>query len=66
MVWKNYLKLSDIARYSKLARASKAPPPLGGIGLKNPVLLLFHPLHDPRNETGDMPRENCQTEPVSL
>ena len=27
MIWKDYLKLSEIASYSKLARASKAPPP---------------------------------------
>ena len=27
MIWKDYLKLSEIANYSKLARASKAPPP---------------------------------------
>ena len=35
MIWKDYLKLSEIASYSKLARASKAPPPPspGGIGL---------------------------------
>ena len=34
MIWKDYLKLSEIARYSKLARASKAPPPqAAGIGL---------------------------------
>ena len=26
MIWKDYLKLSEIASYSKLARASKAPP----------------------------------------
>ena len=25
MIWKDYLKLSEIASYSKLARASKAP-----------------------------------------
>ena len=36
MISKDYLKLSEIASYSKLARASKAPPPppRGGIGLK--------------------------------
>ena len=38
MIWKKYLKLSEIASYSKLARASKAPPPplppQGVIGLK--------------------------------
>ena len=38
MIWKHYLKLSQIASYSKLVRASKAPPPLpptppGGIEL---------------------------------
>ena len=36
MIWKDYLKLSEIASYSKLTRASKAPPPpslLGGIGI---------------------------------
>ena len=27
MIWKDYLKLSENASYSKLARASKAPPP---------------------------------------
>ena len=27
MIWKDYLKLSEIASYSKLARVSKAPPP---------------------------------------
>ena len=27
MIWKDYLKLSEIASYSKLARASKVPPP---------------------------------------
>ena len=27
MVWKHHLKLSEIASYSKLARASKPPPP---------------------------------------
>ena len=27
MIWKDYLKLSEIASYSKLPRASKAPPP---------------------------------------
>ena len=27
MICKDYLKLSEIASYSKLARASKAPPP---------------------------------------
>ena len=27
MIWKDYFKLSEIASYSKLARASKAPPP---------------------------------------
>ena len=31
MIWKDYFKLSEIASYSKLARALKAPPP-GGIG----------------------------------
>ena len=36
MIWKDYLKLSEIASYSKLALESKAPPPLppGGIGLR--------------------------------
>ena len=34
MIWKDYLKLSENAGYSKLARASKAPPPPPGIGLK--------------------------------
>ena len=35
MIWKDYLKLSEIASYSKLARASKAPTPIptGGIRL---------------------------------
>ena len=35
MIWKDYLKLSESASYSKLERASKAPPPLpeGRIGL---------------------------------
>ena len=35
MIWKHYLKLSEIESYSKLARTSKAPPPPppGGIGL---------------------------------
>ena len=32
-IWKDYLKLSEIASSSKLARASKAPSPPGGIGL---------------------------------
>ena len=38
MIWKDYFTLSEIASYSKLARASKAPPsPLpGGIGLNSP------------------------------
>ena len=27
MMWKDYLKLSEIASYSKLARASTPPPP---------------------------------------
>ena len=27
MIWKDYLKLSEFAGYSKLARASKVPPP---------------------------------------
>ena len=27
MIWKDYLKLSEIANYSKLARASNPPPP---------------------------------------
>ena len=27
MIWKDYLKLFEFAGYSKLARASKAPPP---------------------------------------
>ena len=35
MIWKDYLKLSEIAGYSNLARVSKAPPPLPGeIGLR--------------------------------
>ena len=33
MIWKDYLKLSESASYSKLERASKAPLPEGGIGL---------------------------------
>ena len=34
MIWKDYLKLSETVSYSKLVRASKAPPPPpGGIGL---------------------------------
>ena len=36
MIWKDYLKLTEIASYLKLAaRVSKAPPPLprGGIRL---------------------------------
>ena len=32
MIWKDYLKLSEIKSYSKLTGASKAPP--GRIGLK--------------------------------
>ena len=36
MIWKDYLELSEIASYSKLARASKVtPPPPGVIGLNN-------------------------------
>ena len=31
MIWRDYLKLSENASYSKLALASKAPP--GGMGL---------------------------------
>ena len=27
MIWKDYLKLSEIASYSKFAWATKAPPP---------------------------------------
>ena len=27
MIWKDYLELSEIAIYSRLTRASKAPPP---------------------------------------
>ena len=38
MMWKDYPKLSKIASYSKLARASKAPPPpQGRIGLKKRI-----------------------------
>ena len=33
MIWKDYLKLSEIASYSKLARASKAPPPQADKGV---------------------------------
>ena len=35
MIWKDYLKLSEVKSYLKLARASKASPPLppGGIWL---------------------------------
>ena len=41
MIWKDYLILSEIASYSKLARASKVPPPPppGGIGLRLPFTL---------------------------
>ena len=44
--------------------------PMAPIFLKDPVhapgrsLLLFS--STPRNKTGDMPRENCQTVPVTL
>ena len=34
MIWKDYPKLSEMASYSKLAWASKSPPP-GGIGLSD-------------------------------
>ena len=34
MIWKDYLKVTENASYSKLARAPTAPPPPpGGIGL---------------------------------
>ena len=40
MIWKDYLKLSEIVSYSKLARASKNPP--DGIGLSiNSILLTL-------------------------
>ena len=35
MIWKDYPKLSEMASYSKLAWASKSPPPPGGIGLSD-------------------------------
>ena len=41
MIWKDYLKLPEIASYSKLALASKAPPPPpGGIGLKKSCIMM--------------------------
>ena len=46
MIWKDCLKLSEIASYSKFARASKAPPPPppGGIGLTLSSRFLFFAL----------------------
>ena len=41
MIWKDYLKLSENASYSKLVRASKAPPPFprrNRVNLKSKVL----------------------------
>ena len=56
MIWKDYLKLSEIASYSKLERASTPPPPPptspGGIGLNNfindkqRILLPLHKQED--------------------
>ena len=39
MIWKDYLKLSEIASYSKLARPSRAP--LGGTGLNLQLSFLW-------------------------